>query len=202
MSSSTPIDRRTVLKGAAWAAPVIVLATAAPAAAASPAPPAYSGPAFVVIGAGAGANNATTKIYAIGDGPTRGTSSLAPGVRFGWIAPTASKPVSVQSAVVTFTPLSAGPTPTAETLFEKFNSLSFTPTTAPAGSFAFSIRVDPAASDPRAGFAGVISFTVRTNAANRGTYKIVGENGRTAQFEIRSFDTAANATHLTSQTSY
>lgn len=203
MSSSTPIDRRTILKGAAWAAPVIVLATAAPAAVAStPAPPVYSGPAFVVIGAGAGAAN-NVKIYAVGDGPTRGTGNLAPGARFGWINPTTAKPVTTQTARVIFTPLTALSTPpTSDSLFEKFNGLTFTPTTAPTGSYAFDVRVDPAAADPRAGVTGVISFTVRTNPANRGTYAISHQSGRVGQFDVRSFDTAATATRLTAKPTY
>jgi hypothetical protein len=204
------IDRRTIITGAAWAAPVIVLATAAPAAAAQRVPPAppYSGPALVAIGAGAGpANN--LKIYkagagAAGEGPTRGTGNLAPGVRFGWINPTSAKPVTVQTATLTFTPLTADlPEPNLELLFEKFNALTFTRVgSGKAASYTYTVRVDPAAADPRTGVTGVISFTVRSNPANRGTFNIVSSNGRAAQFEIRSFDTAAAATHLTTQTSY
>lgn len=110
--ASTPIDRPTVLVGAAWVAPIIVLATAAPAAAAvgsAPPPPApYTGLAFMIIGAGAGSTS-STKIYAAGPGPTRGSGDLAPGARFGAIGPS----VSSQTAVITFTPKVAPATPPA-----------------------------------------------------------------------------------------
>lgn len=197
MPSTTPIDRRTVLKGAAWAAPVIVLTTAAPAAATSPPPAPYAGPAFVVIGAGTGATS-TTKIYEPGAGPLRGPGDLAPGVRFGCIG----AGISSQTAVVTFTPKTPTSTPpSATSVFQGFGGMTVSAPTAAGAGFTYSIGVGPTSTDPRLSYAHVASFTIRSAAANIGTYRVVGAGGRVGEFRIDAF-TGAGAATLSLQPTY
>jgi len=195
------MNRRTVLKGAAWATPVILHAIAAPAVVASAVPAPYAGGAIMAINVGSGAKK-DIKIYQPGPGPIRGIGDLAPGVRFGWIGASPQ----TQSAFLTFTPTvapAAGTTgPSASTLFQRFGGMTISETPTRVGSaFRYTIAVAKTSTDPRVSYAGASSFTVRVADAAFGTYRVDGASGRIAEFRVTAL-TGEAATNLVQQPTY
>lgn len=192
---SPGVGRRQLLKAGAWAVPAVIVVAGAPLAAAT-GNPAYEGPAFQAINAGAAPQTTGPKVYSLGSGPIRGKGDLAPGVRFGSIGGSFT-----QTAFVTFTPSGTqfGPI-TAASTFEKFGGLTVSaPTANGNGSYTFTITVNTTSGDPRLTYAGVASITV----LRTGTYAVVG-SGHSASFTATGLETTSgsNATTLTSQAIY
>lgn len=196
------LDRRTILKGAAWATPVILLATAAPAAAQSVPPAPYAGPAMMAIGVGASPQlTDQPKIYGLGDGAVRGTGNLAPGVRFGSVGGQAQS----QIATIRMTSNVTTP-PTVASLFEQFGpGISIAYTSSAGTVHTYTATITGRSGDPRSTLLNIASFTIRTNPANCGTYLVTSATATKtliAEFTVNSFSGAATDTRLSAQPSY
>lgn len=104
-SSNTVMRRRTVVKGAAWSAPVIAVGTAAPALAASPLPPGLQG--WVTVGKDC--NNSGNDVLTINGTGGNGAEPPDTGTRGLWIYNTTNSTTIANARITFYFPNSVAP---------------------------------------------------------------------------------------------